>query len=204
MSVAMSSFGSGDVVRFGRRRGWLLHHLWALAQRLGFLRGLEHVDWSRVRRLIFICRGNICRSAYAEQRAREMGLPALSFGLRARAGRQADATAILAARSRGLDLRKHRAHSFSDFLPKPGDLLVAMEPGQLPALMRWTRGTQIQATLLGLWCSPPRPYLQDPYGLSADYFQVCFGCIDAATRAIADRIAALRAGAERISRELAK
>jgi hypothetical protein len=37
-----------------------------------------------------------------------------------------------------------------------------------------------QTTLLGLWSTPPRPHLTDPYGGSVDYFNRCFMIIDSA------------------------
>lgn len=176
--------------RFGRRRGWALHHAWDVARRLGVFRSLKAIDWSRVRRFVFVCRGNICRSAYAEQRARAMNLPALSFGLQARAGREADATAIQVARAREIDLGSHRARSLSEFFPQSGDLLVAMEPGQLFPLVSIARSQRAQVTLLGLWCSPARPYLQDPYGLNVNYFRTCFGFIDDAIENMGRRMRA--------------
>jgi len=149
---------------------------------------LEAVDWLRVRRLVFICRGNICRSAYAEQRARVMDLPATSFGVQAQDGRESVPMAIEVARARGVDLRSHRARSLSEFSSVTGDLLVAMEPGQLPTLMKLARLQGAQLTLLGLWCSPTLPYLQDPYGLAIDYFQTCFASIDDAIKNIRERM----------------
>jgi hypothetical protein len=55
-----------------------------------------------------------------------------------------------------------------------------MEPAQLPALAK----LGAQATLLGLWATPPRPHLEDPYGLCAAYFDTCFEVIDSAVERI--------------------
>jgi protein-tyrosine phosphatase len=187
MGSVVTALGLDASVHFGRRRGWALHHLWSLARYLGLFRRMERIDWVRVNRLVFICRGNICRSAYAEQRARAVGFPAASFGLQARQGRKADPTAIEIARRRGVDLRGHRARSWTGFFPQIGDLLVAMEPRQLLPLMKMARIPDTQVTLLGLWSSPARPYLQDPYGLGTDYFHTCFGSIDSAMKNIRER-----------------
>jgi protein-tyrosine phosphatase len=50
-----------------------------------------------------------------------------------------------------------------------------------------------QVTLLGLWCSTPRPVLADPYGLSDAYFDTCFGCIDEAVETLVRTVERRRA-----------
>ena len=161
--------------RYGRRAGWLRHHLAAALNRLGAFQPLTRVPWRKVKRIVFVCQGNICRSAYAEARARSQGLRTASFGLGAREGDEANRTALARAAARGVDLRPHRASVMPETLP--GDLLVAMEPAQAARL---TKLTQAPVTLLGLWADPPRPHLEDPYGLSDAYFDTCFGVIDSA------------------------
>jgi protein-tyrosine phosphatase len=49
----------------------------------------------------------------------------------------------------------------------------------------------VQISLLGLWCDPPRPHIEDPYGLSEEYFSTCFGFIDEALNRIAVQMAIL-------------
>lgn len=67
--------------------------------------------------------------------------------------------------------------------PQPGDLLIGMEPKHGRAL-RAIRGP-CEVTLLGLWSTPPRPYIQDPNGLGDEYFATCFDCIDSAIERLA-------------------
>lgn len=166
--------------RYGRRAGWLRHHLAATLNRLGAFEPLTRIRWHDVRRLVFVCQGNICRSAYAEARAKALGLRAASFGLGAHEGDRANPTALARAAARGVDLLPHRASSLSPALP--GDLLVAMEPAQVARL---AKRTTAPLTLLGLWAAPARPHLEDPYGLSEAYFDTCFEVIDAAIVRIA-------------------
>jgi protein-tyrosine phosphatase len=117
-----------------------------------------------------------------------MGLPTVSFGLAACTGTPADPVAAKVAQRRQVDMSSHRAQGADDVRLGPGDLLVAMEIPQARWLRPLTRlGPQI--TLLGLWCRPRRPHLEDPFGLSEEYFDICFSCIDSAIDAIARQMA---------------
>jgi protein-tyrosine phosphatase len=166
--------------RYGRRAGWVRHHLARTLDRFGAFFPLRRVPWNEVERLVFVCQGNICRSAYADARARRAGLRSVSFGLGGRDGDCANTVASERAAARGVDLSAHRATSAAAFRIHRGDLLAAMEPAQLPALAK----LGAPATLLGLWATPPRPHLEDPYGLCAAYFDTCFEVIDSAVERI--------------------
>lgn len=163
---------------YGGKRA-LLRHVAARMRLLanGF-REFRSVRWSEVERVVFVCKGNICRSPYAEARARAMGLPTASFGLGAGQQKPADPQALAAAAARDLDLSGHRSLHRRAFRLEPNDLLVGMEPWQARDLRQLEDVQQGQVTLLGLWSRPQRPHIQDPYGLSRAYFNICFRIID--------------------------
>jgi protein-tyrosine phosphatase len=179
--------------RYGRRAGLLRHGFARSLELLGVYEDVRAVRWAEVRRLVFVCQGNLCRSAYAAAKAQALGLAAASFGLAARERICADPRAVARAAARGIDLRDHRTTSAAAFVVASGDLLLAMEPRQLRSLGAlgqdgWSGRAPAQLpqrTLLGLWSSPPRPHLEDPYGLSSAYFDTCFAAIDSALQAIA-------------------
>ncbi len=167
--------------RHGRKIGFLK----LLASYWTWWRGGYHsyasIDWNRVHRLVFICSGNICRSAYGEARAHFLGLRTASAGLNAVGGGTADPQAIRIATERGIDLQNHRTTPFKAFEPRNGDLFLCMEPSQARAVREQVKTTPgVQVTLLGFWSRPPRPFLQDPYGLKGAYWQTCFDLIDSA------------------------
>lgn len=172
--------------RYGRKQGLLRHGAARLAGLLGAWRPFANVELARVQRLVFVCQGNICRSAYAQARAEQLGLPSASFGLGAHSGVEADPHARAAALRRGTDLAAHRARTRADLQLTPADLVLAMEPAQLLKL-RELVPIGAQLSLLGLWSAEPRPHLEDPFGLSDAYFETCFGCIDDALQALAER-----------------
>jgi protein-tyrosine-phosphatase/peptidoglycan/xylan/chitin deacetylase (PgdA/CDA1 family) len=173
---------------FGGPRHILAYYVSWLWDRLGGFRALRAVDWTRVRRLVFVCRGNICRSPYAEAVARRAGLAAVSFGLTARSGSPAYPDAVENAALCGIDLGPHRSRRGEDIVIGPGDLLIGMEWRQVRALQTMAKESKAQVTLLGLWRSPSRPYIHDPYGHRADYFQTCFSVIAAAVHDMAKHL----------------
>jgi protein-tyrosine phosphatase len=184
------SGGSKSIAhRYGRKAGLLRHHLGVARYRLGLLSSLERVEWGSVHRLVFVCKGNICRSAYAEGKAKALGLPAASFGLSVRGESPANEVAIRAAAARGVDLSAHRTRSRDAVDVGTGDLLLAMELPQAKAIAGLGLPKDVQITLLGLWCEPPCPHIEDPYGLPPEYFSTCFGLIDDALNRMALRMA---------------
>jgi protein-tyrosine phosphatase len=180
--VASSRGAPGDGLRqeYGSLRGWTRHLAWSASLRIGFLQYYRRLDWSRVRRFVFVCHGNICRSPYAARRARASGLHATSCGLDIGDNDAIHPVAADIAWRRGLDLRRHRPRGLAAIHAAPEDLFVATEPGQLRYLRLFAELAGAQTTLLGLWSTPPRPHLTDPYGGSVDYFNRCFMIIDSA------------------------
>lgn len=189
----LTVWSRGVTEQHGRKQAWVRHQATSWLHRLGLYADFQSFDASRVIRLVFVCAGNVCRSRYAEVRARALGMESASFGLSADGVAPPDAAAVLAARRRGLELLPRASRRAQDIRPTAGDLLVAMEPHQGRALRR--AHPRAQVTLLGLWCGSPRPVLADPYGLSDAYFDTCFGVIDEAVAALVKTLERGRAGA---------
>jgi protein-tyrosine phosphatase len=194
MSALLRRLEGSIARRYGRKQGLCRHAVFAALYRSGGLRRFAAVDWSRVERLVFVCHGNICRSPYAEARARGAGLAATSLGLLATAGRPAETAAVAAARRRGIDLSGHRSRG-PDAIPLgSSDLVLGMEPWHATRVAAVARAGGLQVALLGLWCDRPRPHLEDPFGLSPEYFDTCFALIDAAVARIATLVRRAEAG----------
>lgn len=141
-------------------------------------------DPAQVRRLVFVCQGNICRSAFADVVARQAGLNAASFGLSTTTGRAAHGAAIVAARALGHDLSDHKAIDLRDYRPQAGDLLLAMEVRQLHRLAADPRLKALPRMLLGRWTRPMLPHLHDPYELDDRYMARCLTRIERAVGAL--------------------
>ena len=141
-------------------------------------------DPARVRRLVFVCQGNICRSAFADVVAQRAGANSASFGLSTTTGRAAHGPAIAAAQALGHDLSAHRAIDLKDYSPQPGDLLLAMEVRQLHRLAADPRLNGLPRMLLGRWTRPMLPHLHDPYQLDDRYMARCLARIEQAVGAL--------------------
>lgn len=164
---------------FGTGRG-LIRLALAHAQQLVGQAHRRPANAGEVRRLVFVCQGNICRSAFADRLAADLGLHATSFGLSTDAGKPAHPPAIEAARSMGVDLSEHRTTRVGQYQPRSGDLLLAMEVRQLARIARDPRLADLPRDLLGCYAMPPRPHLHDPFGLSDAYMLTCLSVIRSA------------------------
>jgi protein-tyrosine phosphatase len=138
---------------------------------------------AQTKRLVFVCLGNINRSAFAEAAARGLGANTCSIGLSTSTGAPAFRTAVEIAPEFGLDLREHKATDILDYVFEPGDLLLVMEIRHAHRLV--ARGIPAESiALLGHWASPRRIHLHDPHTLSDAYFRTCFTLIRSAVEGV--------------------
>ena len=165
--------------QYGGKRGYLDHVRSRLLYSLGAYREAERIDWVAINRLVFVCKGNICRSPYAAERARILGVPAISCGLEATEGTAADPAAVRNGSRRNVDLAQHRSSICDTRLFQEVDLIIVFEPRQFDAVFRRIGNRRVSVTLLGIWSRPIRPYIPDPYGQNDEFFRRCYAAIDA-------------------------
>ena len=164
---------------YGTFRGWVRSFLAQLEWVSGRVERFVTLPPGRVHRLVFVCLGNINRSAFAEAVARSRGVRVCSLGLATTTGAPAFSTAITTAQRFGIDLSAHQATDFSDFGYQAGDLLLAMEIRHVHRLT--ANGIPPEAiALLGAWASPRRLHLHDPALTTDEYFMTCFALIHSA------------------------
>lgn len=146
------------------------------------------------RSLLFVCKGNICRSPFAEHLASKLqregmisGLKFASAGLHVRQPIPSPDHAIQVARQFGVDLEHHRSQAISSELVASFDMIIAMEVWQHVALQAAFKEHQNKLFLLPLLDSKARSKewgysafnIPDPYGGSAGAFEKCFERINA-------------------------
>lgn len=158
--------------RFGSRRGLMNAFIHAVRLRLGKYRAYQDIKLEEIKRLVFICSGNICRSPLAEYAAKNKGVDAVSYGLHCRGNDPADPRALNYGKSAGIDLIPHVTRNIKNYEPQEGDLLIGMEPAhaiELEVLF----GNKVPITLVGLWLDKKKTYIHDPYGCCPEYFDFC-------------------------------
>ena len=145
---------------------------------LGWLRA-EEARHRPLKRVVFVCSGNICRSPYAEVTARMRGLTAVSCGTETQTGLAADNTAIIEAARRAVDLNAHRTTRWEDLELEAGDLIVCMQLRHALAVRPRARASGCPVVMLSSFLLPQFAPVWDPYGKQSPEFQRAFDLIDA-------------------------
>lgn len=152
---------------------------------------------------MFVCKGNICRSPYAERLTRKLladpspeSLRILSAGIHATAKNPSPKEAVSAARSFGIALDDHEARCLTDELIDESDMIVVMEAGQVRQMEEIFPASRGRCFLLSLF-SGERPgwgnyyhqfNIPDPYGKNEDQFVKCYEKINDCVKNMLNRI----------------
>jgi len=137
-----------------------------------------------VKRILFVCYGNLCRSVLAEavmkrlQRDRGLGhIAVASAGIGALPDYPAPRPIVEVAREYGLDVSGHRSRPMSPFLLDWADIVLTMESYMRDEIHRmWPQRNLDKVFLLGGFApgNSSAKEIDDPYGGSADDFRRCF------------------------------
>jgi protein-tyrosine-phosphatase/predicted ATP-grasp superfamily ATP-dependent carboligase len=150
---------------------------------------------ARAHDILVLCRGNICRSPFAEEwirrgaRARGLDVAVSSAGLDAIEGRHAFPMAETVAPRFGIDLAAHRARHTNPAMVDAADLILVMEPEHVRQMAALYPSTATPVFLLGHF-TPGQPVseIADPYGQSAERFSHCFDELVAACDGFLDEL----------------
>lgn len=147
--------------------------------------------------LLFVCKGNICRSPFAEAIARKHvsdGFPisCVSAGIDVRVSEPCPHETLAAAERFGIDLSGHRSRRIDEGLVAGADMILTMEAWQNRCLRKAFPEHRKKMFLLPLFEENPpgRPdavhllNIRDPYGRSLGEFIECFERIDACLKGI--------------------
>lgn len=166
---------------YGSRVGDLLRQrLWKQRERIGLRLGIIPRRIARARKILFLCYGNINRSAlahaYLSRRLQTGGLPVqlVSAGLHPVDGRPADPNMVEVCRELGVDLGSWHSSTVTEEMLRDVDLVLAMEFSQLSRL-KSVHPTPPNARLhlLGTLLDDGRPEIADPYGKASEDYRRC-------------------------------
>ncbi len=175
-------------VNHGTMRGWVRSGLADAQWMAGQLDAFVRLPQRPIHRLVFVCLGNINRSAFAYAVANRLNVATSSLGLATTTGVPATAEAILTAKYFDIDLAAHRATNISDHSARDGDLFLVMEMRHAQRLIALgIPGESI--ALLGAWSRPRRLHLHDPHTLGLNYFHTCFTLLHSAVTNLACNLA---------------
>jgi protein-tyrosine phosphatase len=168
---------------YGSKRGLLRYFGYKVKTACGAYRQYKNIDQRKVKRLVFICKGNICRSSLAEAYGRSLGFNCISCGISCENGFPADDRALQFSSSHSLNLADHRTTHIGNVGFEDTDLLVLMEPDHLPAVEK-SHINGAQLTFAGLWLKSKNVYIHDPYSSEYGYFAICADKIGVSTEGI--------------------
>lgn len=156
---------------YGGKKPFVNYYINIVKLKLGFYSSYTRIP-SDVKRVVFVCQGNICRSALAEEVFRnQTSFPVASIGLDTQTDKSASPRMIIAAKEFNYNLDKHRTTSIYDFKIKQNDLLVCMQPEQIFQLN--TLAPMASKFLFGSVLKPQIPRINDPYSASDSYMKKC-------------------------------
>ena len=133
------------------------------------------------KRILVLCKGNICRSPFADKylaqasAQKKLGLEFVSAGLEAELDKEAYPLARTVARDFGVDLDGHRTQLLSHEMVEAADIILVMEPEQETQLERRFPEARRKMFLLGHFAKEaPSTEIADPYGGTAQDFAECY------------------------------
>lgn len=136
----------------------------------------------RVSRVIFVCTGNICRSPFAEYRAKQLltDIEICSAGVHAETGDPADSMAVRMSTKFGVDLVPHKTTRFSEYEISPTDLILIMDKFHQSFIEKYRPDLTTQTVLLGSFCrSKEFPLIVgDPWSQGEVSFNFCYRQIE--------------------------
>lgn len=167
-----------DLVRTAGRT--VRHRLAAtwLARTLAARRAVARMREART--ILFVCKGNICRSPFAEGYARKIWpshIRVVSSGYYAQSDRKPPSPALTAAQKFGIELGSHRSTVLNAEIIAQADLILVFDDHNFDTIRTCyphARGRLVR--LAGLLEKGP-PAIGDPYGKDSTTFDAVYGQI---------------------------
>ncbi|MGD0399069.1 MAG: ATP-grasp domain-containing protein [Syntrophobacteraceae bacterium] len=125
------------------------------------------------KRILFVCKGNICRSPFAEMYAAKSGhgcLDILSAGTIQKQGRVSPYEAMEAAWEYGIDLSRHASKPLTNEIIRRSDVIVIFDKENCAYVVRNHASALHKTVLLGIYSDCPSTQIADPFGKDKQEF----------------------------------
>ncbi len=142
-----------------------------------------------MKKLVFVCSGNICRSpmaaAFARERLKDRGVPAVvvSAGTLNIRGRPAAAHGIAAMNEVGVDMQSHYSQGIQRAMLEMADWIVVMSPKHEDFIASHAPHVMKKVVRMWEWSERELTQIDDPVGQDLVAFRACRDllseCIDA-------------------------
>lgn len=149
-----------------------------------------------VRSILFVCKGNICRSPLAEVYFQSLvekegwETTVRSAGLETTPGKPAHGNAKAVALQHGLSLDEHATTQVHKELLEQSDLIIVMEIMQKKRIHRLYPESKGKVVLLGRFDSVGSLEIADPYSGTSEDFHFCFQQVRRCCDMLASRLRA--------------
>jgi len=148
-----------------------------------------------LKKLLFVCSGNTCRSPLAEGIAQKIFPEGLSekvdissVGSTAVDGLPASPLAIEVAGKHSIDLSRHKARFLSRGLVKGADLIIAMSSKHRDTVGVIEPSALDYTYLLTDFCDDESEDIPDPIGLAVDEYEKTYRILENCIRGLAEKL----------------
>ncbi|MCL4233105.1 MAG: low molecular weight phosphotyrosine protein phosphatase [Deltaproteobacteria bacterium] len=165
------------------------------------------IDWPRVRRVLLICTGNICRSPMAEgilrAKLEEHGAEDItveSAGTHGGAIAEPSPPAVDVCLESGIDISSHRSRLLTGEMLREADLVLFMDAGHENWIARKHADLSPKAWPITAFRSDRyrNAEVADPYGMPTSYYRRTYEMLDSSLEPIAHALATGRWDEEEI------
>jgi protein-tyrosine-phosphatase len=146
------------------------------------------------KRVLFVCKGNICRSPFAHRLAETLfpqDLAVASAGYYQQSGRRCPAEAIQIAAEMGVDLRAHRSEVLSASMLEEADVVLIFDSDNYLELRRCYTWVMPKVHLVGTLADRRTAVIRDPYGGTHADFRAAYAAIHESLTAVAKTVLAV-------------